>query len=49
LLVVEMNSGQMVQDVRLSVGGAPVEFFGTLGGITPQVDAIVERIRGHAG
>ena len=28
---------------------APVDFLGTLGGITPQVDAIVERITGHAG
>jgi 2-oxoglutarate ferredoxin oxidoreductase subunit alpha len=49
VLVVEMNAGQMVQDVRLSVGGAPVDFLGTLGGATPQVDAIVERITGHAG
>ena len=48
VLVVEMNSGQMLQDVRLAVGGAaPVDFYGTLGGLTPQVDAIVERIRGH--
>jgi 2-oxoglutarate ferredoxin oxidoreductase subunit alpha len=49
LLVVEMNAGQMVQDVRLSVRGAPVDFLGTLGGATPRVDAIVERITGHAG
>jgi 2-oxoglutarate ferredoxin oxidoreductase subunit alpha len=49
ILVVEMNAGQMVQDVRLSVGGAPVDFLGTLGGATPRVDAIVERITGHAG
>jgi 2-oxoglutarate ferredoxin oxidoreductase subunit alpha len=49
VLVVEMNAGQMVQDVRLSLGSAPVDFLGTLGGATPQVDAIVERITGHAG
>ncbi len=50
VLVVEMNAGQMVQDVRLAVGGAaPVEFLGTLGGATPQVDSIMERITGHAG
>ena len=49
LLVVEMNAGQMLQDVRLSVEGAPVDFFGTLGSATPQVDAIVERITGYAG
>jgi 2-oxoglutarate ferredoxin oxidoreductase subunit alpha len=49
ILVVEMNAGQMVQDVRLAVGGAAVDFLGSLGGATPQVDAIVERITGHAG
>ena len=50
VLVVEMNAGQMVEDVRLSVGaGAPVDFYGTLGGITPQVDTIVERIKAYAG
>ncbi len=27
---------------------APVEFLGALGGLTPQVDEIVERIRSHA-
>ncbi len=49
VLVVEMNAGQMVQDVRLAVGGAaPVDFYGALGGLTPQVEAIVERITGHA-
>jgi 2-oxoglutarate ferredoxin oxidoreductase subunit alpha len=49
LLVVEMNAGQMVQDVRLAVGAMPVDFLGTLGGVTPRVDEIVERITGHAG
>ncbi len=50
VLVVEMNAGQMVEDVRLSVGpGAPVDFYGTLGGVTPQVDTIVERIKAYAG
>jgi len=49
VLVVEMNAGQMVEDVRLAVGGAaPVDFYGTMGGITPQVDAIVERIKTYA-
>jgi len=49
LLVVEMNAGQMVEDVRLAVGSAvPVDFLGTLGGLTPQVDAIVERIGSYA-
>jgi 2-oxoglutarate ferredoxin oxidoreductase subunit alpha len=49
VLVVEMNAGQMVQDVRLALGMVPVDFLGALGGITPQVDAIVERIKGYAG
>jgi 2-oxoglutarate ferredoxin oxidoreductase subunit alpha len=49
LLVVEMNAGQMVEDVRLSVGNAPVDFLGSLGGVTPQVDSIVERLMNHAG
>ncbi len=49
LLVVEMNAGQMVEDVKLALGSAiPVDFMGALGGITPQVDAIVERIRTYA-
>ncbi|MGA2977613.1 MAG: 3-methyl-2-oxobutanoate dehydrogenase subunit VorB [Spirochaetia bacterium] len=49
VLVVEMNAGQMVEDVRLSIGAAePIEFYGALGGITPKVDAIVERIKADA-
>ncbi len=49
VLVVEMNAGQMVEDVRLAVGAAaPVDFIGTLGGPTPEVDAVVERIEAHA-
>src|SRR5512140_1018336 len=36
LLVVEMNAGQMLDDVRLAVGGRkPVEFYGRLGGVMP--------------
>lgn len=49
VLTVEMNAGQMVEDVRLSLGDhPPVEFYGTLGGAVPAVEAIVERIRRHA-
>ena len=41
-LVVEMNAGQMVEDVRLSVGGqAPVKFYGRLGGGVPMPDEIL--------
>jgi len=50
VLVVEMNAGQMVEDVRLAVNGSvPVDFLGRLGGITPQVDEIVERVQSYAG
>jgi 2-oxoglutarate/2-oxoacid ferredoxin oxidoreductase subunit alpha len=36
LLVVEMNTGQMLEDVRLAVQGrVPVEFYGRLGGVVP--------------
>jgi hypothetical protein len=39
----------MLEDVKLSVGGAvPVDFLGTLGGITPRVEQIEERIRSYA-
>jgi 2-oxoglutarate/2-oxoacid ferredoxin oxidoreductase subunit alpha len=49
LLVVEMNAGQMVQDVRLAVGSnVPVDFLGTMGGATPQVDSVIERIKSYA-
>jgi 2-oxoglutarate/2-oxoacid ferredoxin oxidoreductase subunit alpha len=49
VLVVEMNAGQMVQDAKLAIeGAAPVDFYGTLGGLTPQVDEIVERIKAYA-
>jgi len=36
MLSVEMNAGQMVEDVRLAVNGkVPVEYFGRMGGIVP--------------
>ncbi|WP_339060994.1 hypothetical protein [Tepidibacillus marianensis] len=43
-LVVEMSSGQMVEDVKLNVNGtAPVEFYSRQGGITPQHDEIIAK------
>jgi len=46
LLVVEMNSGQMVEDVRLAVNGkCPVFFEGRMGGGIPAVSDIVRRIQ----
>jgi len=45
-LVVEMNSGQMLEDVRLSVKGrVPVEFYGRLGGVVPFPDEILSEIQ----
>ncbi len=45
LLVVEMNSGQMLDDVSLAVQGAvPVEFYGRLGGMVPFPDEILNEI-----
>lgn len=42
ILTVEMNSGQMVEDVRLGVEGrCPVEFYGRMGGIIPSPEEIV--------
>lgn len=45
MLVVEMNSGQMLQDVLLAVEGrVPVEFFGRLGGVVPFPDEVLDEI-----
>ena len=44
-LSVEMNMGQMVDDVRLAVAGrAPVEFFGRTGGIIPTPQEVLAKI-----
>ena len=49
MLVVEMNSGQMLEDVRLAARGKiPVEFFGRLGGVMPFPDEILTEIRSLA-
>jgi 2-oxoglutarate ferredoxin oxidoreductase subunit alpha len=46
LLVVEMNSGQMLEDVRLAVNGCtPIEFYGRLGGVVPFPDEILDEIQ----
>jgi 2-oxoglutarate ferredoxin oxidoreductase subunit alpha len=45
MLVVEMNSGQMVEDVRLATGGRiPVGFYGRMGGIIPSPEEVAEQI-----
>ena len=48
-LVVEMNNGQMVDDVRLAVAGkAPVSFYGRPGGGITTVEDILEQITNRA-
>jgi len=43
ILDVEMNAGQMVEDVRLGVNGqTPVHFYGRMGGVIPSPDEILE-------
>ena len=47
VLVVEMNAGQMVDDVRLGVNGrVPVDFLGHTGGVVPLPAEIVGRLKG---
>ncbi|NWG15191.1 MAG: 3-methyl-2-oxobutanoate dehydrogenase subunit VorB [Chloroflexi bacterium] len=44
-LVVEMNAGQMIEDVRLAIGGQiPVTFYGRTGGIVPMPDEVLAAI-----
>ena len=45
VLVVELSTGQMVEDVRLALGGrVPVEFYGRCGGNVPAPDEIRDRL-----
>lgn len=45
ILDVEMNAGQMIEDVRLAVNGRlPVEFYGRMGGVVPDPEAIFDVI-----
>ena len=46
VLVVEINAGMMVEDVKLAINGeVPVEQFGRLGGIVPEPEEIVEALK----
>jgi 2-oxoglutarate ferredoxin oxidoreductase subunit alpha len=45
VLTVEMNAGQMLEDVRLAVEGrCPVHFKGRMGGMIPSPDEVLESI-----
>ena len=46
ILVVEMNSGMMLDDIMKFVRGqVPIEFYGRMGGVTPLPDEILDEIR----
>lgn len=46
ILVVEMNGGQMLDDVRLAVEGrVGVDFYGRMGGVVPLPDEVYEQIQ----
>jgi 2-oxoglutarate ferredoxin oxidoreductase subunit alpha len=46
ILVTEMNTGQMLEDVKMAVKGkVPIEFYARVGGIVPYPDEILGEIR----
>lgn len=50
ILTVEMNSGQMVDDVKIAVEGRfPVYFYGRTGGMVPTPEAIIEKVKEICG
>ncbi len=50
VLVVEMNAGQMVDDVRLAVEArCPTRFYGRMGGVVPLADDILPQVHELAG
>jgi len=44
-LVVELSAGQLIDDVRLAIGGKPVFFHGRTGGMVPTPAEVVDRLR----
>jgi 2-oxoglutarate ferredoxin oxidoreductase subunit alpha len=46
ILTVEMNAGQMVEDVRLAVEGrVPVKYYGRYGGAVPSPDEVLQALK----
>jgi 2-oxoglutarate ferredoxin oxidoreductase subunit alpha len=46
ILVVEMSTGQMIEDVKLAVlGKKPIRFYGLTGGMVPSPDDVVRELR----
>lgn len=49
-MVVEMNTGQMIDDVKIANNGKlPVGFFGRTGGVVPEPEEIVEAVKNMLG
>jgi pyruvate/2-oxoacid:ferredoxin oxidoreductase alpha subunit len=47
-LVVELSTGQLVEDVRLAVEGrCPVEFYGRAGGNVPSAEEVLRQVESH--
>ena len=45
ILTVEINAGQMVEDVRLAVNGkVPVYYYGRMGGIVPNPSEVIDAL-----
>lgn len=48
ILTVELNAGQMIEDVRLAVDGkVPVYHFGRMGGIVPNPGEVIAALESH--
>ncbi len=48
IMVVELNAGQMIEDVRLAVEGrVPVWHYGRMGGIVPNPPEVLEALKSH--
>lgn len=48
ILTVELNAGQMIEDVRLAAGGrVPVYHFGRMGGIVPNPGEVLDALELH--
>ena len=48
ILTVELNAGQMIEDVRLAANGSvPVHHFGRMGGIVPNPGEVIDALSTH--
>ena len=47
ILTVELNAGQMVEDVRLAAPTTPVYHFGRMGGIVPNPGEVLQALKEH--